>query len=133
MVLDNRTFVAQNVSVYVRRCRVNASLGTESGGPPAIGGPRRRRRLGGTGTFGATREARATVRCLDSRVAYRAYFVTERLARGVDAHAPGARDREGEPVLGGHAGAGARRDGGGVCYLSWFVELCGRTRPFLSC
>jgi hypothetical protein len=33
-------------------------------------------------------------------VAYRAYFVTERLARGVDAHAPGAREREGEPVLG---------------------------------
>ena len=48
--------------------------------------------LGGAGTFGATREARATARCLDSRVAYRAYFVTERLARGVDAHAPGARE-----------------------------------------
>ena len=100
MVLDNRTFVAQNVSVHAYvAAAVNASLGTESGGR------RRSRRafaagvLGGAGTFGATREARATVRCLDSRVAYRAYFVTERPARGVDAHA-GAREREGEPVLG---------------------------------
>ena len=102
MVLDNRTFVAQNVSVYAYvAAAVNASLGTESGGPPAIeAGLVAAGVLGGAGTFGATREARATVRCLDSRVAYRAYFVTERLARGVDAHAPGAREREGEPVLG---------------------------------
>lgn len=102
MVLDNRTFAAQNVSVYAYvAAAVNASLGTESGGPPAIeAGLVAAGVLGGAGTFGATREARATARCLDSRVAYRAYFVTERLARGVDAHAPGAREREGEPVLG---------------------------------
>ena len=102
MVLDNRTFVEQNVSVYAYVANaVNASLEAGSGGPPAVeAGFVAAGVLGGAGTFGATREARATARCLDSRVAYRAYFVTERLARGVDAHAPGARERKGEPVLG---------------------------------
>ena len=102
MVLDNRTFVEQNVSVYAYVANaVNASLEAGDGGPPAIeAGLVAAGVLGGDGTFGATREARATARCLDSRVAYRAYFATQRLARGVDAHAPGAREREGEPALG---------------------------------
>ena len=69
--------------------------GATGNGRASVAGP-----CSGAGTFGATREARATVRCLDSRVAYRAYFATQRLARGVDAHAPGAREREGEPALG---------------------------------
>ncbi len=101
MVLDNRTFADANVSVYAYvAAAVNASLETGTPPPAIEAGIVAAGVLGGAGTFGATRETRATARCLDSRVAYRAYFVTERLARGVDAHAPGAREREGEPVLG---------------------------------
>jgi len=101
MVLDNRTFAELNVSVYAYvAAAVNASLETGTPPPAIEAGIVAAGVLGGAGTFGATRETRATARCLDSRVAYRAYFVTERLARGVDAHAPGAREREGEPVLG---------------------------------
>jgi hypothetical protein len=101
MVLDNRTFADANVSVHAYvAAAVNASLETGTPPPAIEAGIVAAGVLGGAGTFGATRETRATARCLDSRVAYRAYFVTERLARGVDAHAPGAREREGEPVLG---------------------------------
>ena len=90
-VLDNETFAESNVTVYeFIAAALNAALASGSGNPSDVdkglvaGGV-----LGGLGTFGATHETRATVRCLDPRVTYRAFFVTERVATGVSAHGAG--------------------------------------------
>ena len=87
LVVDNATFVAANVTVTAFvAASLNTSLLSGSVYPSDVeqglvaGGV-----LGGSGTFGATQETRVTVRCLDNRVTYRAFFVTERAATGAGA------------------------------------------------